>query len=210
MSGKLKTFRLALAALFAMFAFGVSAQTVKGTVKDANGEPVIGATVQEQGTKNVAVTDLDGNYTLKLSGGQQLQFSYIGMKAQSVDAKGKSVVNVTLEDEATALDDLVVIGYGTVKKRDLTGAVTSVSAEDIGQIPVTSPPQRVRPTPTSKSASAEAAHCRRTTPLCTSSTASPLRASATSPRRKSRASTCSRTLRQPPSTVHAVRTVSSS
>ena len=58
------------------------------------------------------------------------------MKAQSVDAKGKSVVNVTLEDEATALDDLVVIGYGTVKKRDLTGAVTSVSAEDIGQIPV--------------------------------------------------------------------------
>ena len=136
MSGKLKTFRLALAALFAMFAFSVSAQTVKGTVKDANGEPVIGATVQEQGTKNVAVTDLDGNYTLKLSGGQQLQFSYIGMKTQSVDAKGKSVVNVTLEDEATALDDLVVIGYGTVKKRDLTGAVTSVSAEDIGQIPV--------------------------------------------------------------------------
>ena len=60
-----------------MFAFSVSAQTVKGTVKDANGEPVIGATVQEQGTKNVAVTDLDGNYTLKLSGGQQLQFSYI-------------------------------------------------------------------------------------------------------------------------------------
>lgn len=119
-----------------MFAFGVSAQTVKGTVKDASGEPVIGATVQEQGTKNVAVTDLDGNFSIKLSGGQQLQFSYIGMKTQTVDAKGKSVVNVTLEDEATALDDLVVIGYGTVKKRDLTGAVTSVSAEDIGQIPV--------------------------------------------------------------------------
>ena len=136
MYGKLKTFRLALAALFALFAIGVSAQTVKGTVKDANGEPVIGATVQEQGTKNVAVTDLDGNYTLKLSGGQQLQFSYIGMKTQSVDAKGKTVVNVTLEDESTALDDVVVIGYGTVKKRDLTGAVTSVSAEQIGQIPV--------------------------------------------------------------------------
>ncbi len=136
MSGNLKTFRLALVALFAMFAFGVSAQTVKGTVKDATGEPVIGATVQEQGTKNVAVTDLDGNYSIKLSGGNQLQFTYIGMKTQTVDAKGKSVVNVTLEDEATALDDLVVIGYGTVKKRDLTGAVTSVSAEDIGQIPV--------------------------------------------------------------------------
>ena len=196
-----------------MFAFGVSAQTVKGTVKDANGEPVIGATVQEQGTKNVAVTDLDGNYTLKLSGGQQLQFSYIGMKAQSVDAKGKSVVNVTLEDEATALDDLVVIGYGTVKKRDLTGAVTSVSAEDIGQIPVSNVSEAltgkmagVNITTTEGSPDADI----KIRVRGGGSTASPLRASATSPRRKSRASTCSRTLRQPPSTVRAVRTVSSS
>lgn len=136
MSGNLKTFRLALVVLFTLIVGGISAQTVKGTVKDANGEPVIGATVQEQGTKNVAVTDLDGNYSIKTTGGNKLQFSYIGMKTQTVDASGKTVVNVTLEDEATALDDLVVIGYGAVKKRDLTGAVTSVSAEDIGQIPV--------------------------------------------------------------------------
>ena len=204
MSGKFKTFRLALAALFAMFAFGVSAQTVKGTVKDANGEPVIGATVQEQGTKNVAVTDLDGNYTLKLSGGQQLQFSYIGMKAQSVDAKGKSVVNVTLEDEATALDDLVVIGYGTVKKRDLTGAVTSVSAEDIGQIPVSNVSEAltgkmagVNITTTEGSPDADI-KIRVRGGGSLSQDNSPLYI------------VDGRTLRQPPSTVRAVRTVSSS
>ena len=138
MSGKLKTFRLVLVALFAMFAFGVSAQTVKGTVKDANGEAVIGATVQEQGTKNVAVTDLDGNFSIKLTGGQQLQFSYIGMKTQTVDAKGKSVVNVTLEDEATALEDLVVIGYGSVRRKDLTGSVATVNSEALTAVPVAS------------------------------------------------------------------------
>ena len=136
MSGNFKVFRLALMVLFTFFVGSLSAQTVKGTVKDANGEPVIGATVQEQGTKNVAVTDLDGNFSIKLSGNNQLQFSYIGMKTKTVDAKGKSVLNVSLEDEATALDDVVVIGYGTVKRRDLTGSVTSVNAEQIGQIPV--------------------------------------------------------------------------
>ena len=136
MSGNLKTFRLALVALFTLIVGSLSAQTVKGTVKDASGEPIIGATVQEKGTKNVAVTDLDGNFEIKTSGSNELQFSYIGMKPQTVNVAGKSSVTVTMEDEATALDDLVVIGYGTVRKHDLTGAVTSVSAEDIGQIPV--------------------------------------------------------------------------
>ncbi|MBM6675078.1 TonB-dependent receptor plug domain-containing protein, partial [Marseilla massiliensis] len=123
-------------ALFTLIVGSLSAQTIKGNVKDSNGEAVIGATVQEKGTKNVAVTDLDGNFEIKTSGSNELQFSYIGMKPQTVNVAGKSSVTVTMEDEATALDDLVVIGYGTVRKRDLTGAVTSVSAEDIGQIPV--------------------------------------------------------------------------
>ena len=136
MSGKLKTFRLALVVLFTLIVGGLSAQTVKGTVKDASGEAVIGATVQEAGTKNATVTDIDGNYTIKLTGNNKLQFSYIGMKQQTIDPAGRTVVNVTMEDESTTLDDLVVIGYGVVKKRDLTGAVTSVSAEDIGQVPV--------------------------------------------------------------------------
>lgn len=136
MSGNFKTFRIALVVLFTFIVGGLYAQTVKGTVKDTNGEAIIGATVQEIGTKNVAVTDLDGNFTIKLSGGDKLQISYIGMKSKTVNVAGKSNVNVVMEDEATALDDLVVIGYGTVRKRDLTGAVTSVSSEQIGQIPV--------------------------------------------------------------------------
>ncbi len=139
MSGKLKTFRLALAALFAMFAFSVSAQTIKGNVKDANGEPVIGATVLEQGTKNNAtVTDLDGNFSIKLTGNNPLQISYIGMKTQVVETAGKSTVNVTLEDEATALEDLVVIGYGSVRRKDLTGSVATVNSEALTAVPVAS------------------------------------------------------------------------
>ena len=138
MSGNLKVFRLALVVLFTLVVGGVSAQTVKGTVKDAKGEPVIGATVQEQGTKNVAVTDLDGNFSIKLSGNNQVSFSYIGMKTLVVDAKGKSVLNVTLEDEATALDDLVVIGYGSVRRKDLTGSVATVNSEALAAVPVAS------------------------------------------------------------------------
>lgn len=136
MFGNSKIFRLAMLALSVLLAGNLSAQTVKGTVTDSGGEPVIGATVQEQGTKNVAVTDLDGNFTIKLTGDNPLQISYIGMKTTTVSTKGKTTVAVTLEDEATALDDLVVIGYGSVRKRDLTSAVTSVNAEQIGNTPV--------------------------------------------------------------------------
>ena len=136
MSGNLKTFRTVLLALFAFMATSLSAQTIKGNVKDSGGEPIIGASVKEVGTKNVAVTDLDGNFTINVSNGKELQFTYIGMKTKTVKIAGKSVINVTMEDEATALDDVVVIGYGTVKKKDLTGAVTSVNAKQIENIPV--------------------------------------------------------------------------
>lgn len=78
MSGNLKTFRIVLLVLFTFVVSGLSAQTVKGNVKDTNGEPIIGVTVQEKGTKNVAVTDLDGNFSIKTTGDGQLQFSYIG------------------------------------------------------------------------------------------------------------------------------------
>ncbi len=108
-------------------------------MKDANGEPVIGATVLEQGTKNNAtVTDLDGNFSIKLTGNNPLQISYIGMKTQVVETAGKSTVNVTLEDEATALEDLVVIGYGSVRRKDLTGSVATVNSEALTAVPVAS------------------------------------------------------------------------
>ena len=135
----LKTFRLALLALFTIFVTSLSAQTIKGNVKDSNGEPVIGATVLEKGTKNNAtVTDIDGNFSLKLTGNNPLQISYIGMKTLTVNTSGKSTINVTLEDEATNLEDLVVIGYGSVRRKDLTGSVATVSSEALAAVPVAS------------------------------------------------------------------------
>ena len=114
-----------------------SAQTVKGTVKDATGEAIIGATVQEKGGKGGAVTDLDGNFSINLTGDGQLTISYVGMKTQTVNAKGKSEINVVLEDEAASLNEVVVIGYGTARKKDLTGAVTTVKGSDLAKVPVT-------------------------------------------------------------------------
>ena len=136
MSGNLKTLRVALLCLFALMGVSLSAQTVKGNVKDSSGEPVIGATVQEKGTKNIVATDLDGNFSISLTSGKQLQISYIGMKTKTVSVAGKTSVNVTMEDEATGLNDVVVIGYGTVRKKDLTGSVASVSAKEIANLPV--------------------------------------------------------------------------
>ncbi len=136
MSGKLKTLRIALLVLFTVMVGSLSAQTVKGNVKDANGEPIIGATVSEKGTKNLAVTDIDGNFTIKMTGKNPIVVSYIGMKAKTVAVAGKSSVDVVLEEEATTLNDVVVIGYGTVKKKDLTGSVASVSAKDLANLPV--------------------------------------------------------------------------
>lgn len=100
--------------------------TVKGVVKDANGEPIIGASVIEKGNaKNGTVTDLDGNYTLKVKRGAILTISYIGFISQ--ETKGG---NVILEEDLKSLNEVVVIGYGTQKKADVTSAVVSVKAED--------------------------------------------------------------------------------
>lgn len=139
MSGNLKTFRLALLVLFTLFVGSLSAQTIKGNVKDSNGEPVIGATVLEKGTKNNAtVTDIDGNFSIKLTGNNPLQISYIGMKTKTVETAGKSTINIKLEDETTNLEDLVVIGYGSVRRKDLTGSVATVNSEALAAVPVAS------------------------------------------------------------------------
>lgn len=100
--------------------------TVKGVVKDANGEAIIGASVIEKGNaKNGTVTDIDGNYTLKVKRGATLTISYIGFISQ--ETKGG---NVILEEDLKSLSEVVVIGYGTQKKADVTSAVVSVKAED--------------------------------------------------------------------------------
>ena len=136
MSGKLKFFRLALLLAFTMLVGNISAQTVKGTVTDSSGEPIIGATVMETGTQNGVVTDLDGNFTLQNVKGKTLTISYIGMKTQTVTLDGRSNYALVLEDEASTLNDVVVIGYGTARKKDLTGSVATVKGQDLVKVPV--------------------------------------------------------------------------
>ena len=114
----------------------ISAQTVKVTVTDETGEPVIGASVLEQGSQNGGITDIDGVFNLSLKKGNQIVVSYIGMKTQTVDAKGKTAINVVLKDDATGLEEVVVIGYGSVRKKDITGSVATVNSEAIQAVPV--------------------------------------------------------------------------
>lgn len=139
MSDNLKHFRMALLAILLFVAGAVQAQTVKGNVTDDAGEPIIGATVMEQGvTGNGTVTDIDGNFTLQLKGkSKKVNVSYVGMKTQSVDAS-KGQVSVKLEDEATSLNDVVVIGYGSVKRKDITGSVATVDNKSLTEVPVAS------------------------------------------------------------------------
>lgn len=138
---KKKNMRSLLLILFAAISAQISAQTltVKGNVKDTNGEPVIGASVVEkENTSNGTITDLDGNFSLKIDGKKTIVISYIGMKTQEIAILGRKVINVTMSDDSKALDEVVVIGYGSVNKRDLTGSVASVSAKDIATVPVSS------------------------------------------------------------------------
>lgn len=102
---------------------------VKGTVVDEFGEPLMGVTIKIVGTTNGSITDLDGKFSLNAAPGASLEFSYIGYKTQVV--KASAVMNVKLEPDSKVMDEVVVIGYGTQKKRDLTGAITSVKSEDI-------------------------------------------------------------------------------
>ena len=125
-----------MALLLSVFCFVAYAQkTVTGTVVDATGEPMIGVSVMVDGTTNGGVTDFDGNFTIKnVPDNGVLKFSYIGFKDQKVSVAGKESIKVTLEEDATGLEEIVVVGYGTMKKKDLTGAVASVKQGDIAQV----------------------------------------------------------------------------
>lgn len=131
MQGHLKTLRFGLVLLFCFLVGSISAQSVSGNVVDEQGEAVIGATVMEKGTKNATVTDFDGNFTIKLGERKVLVISYIGMVTQEVNVAGKSNVKVVMKEDATTLQDIVVVGYGTMKKTDLTGSVSSIETEKL-------------------------------------------------------------------------------
>ena len=122
-----------LLSLVLMFVATIAyAQTViTGTVVDSAGEPVIGATVMEKGTSNGAVTDFDGNFKLKVAAGKTLVFSYIGYEKQEVAAQAG--MKVTMKDDAQTLNEVVVTGYTTQRKADLTGAISTVSIEEMAK-----------------------------------------------------------------------------
>jgi len=136
MIAQLKSMRSAVLMAFCLLAGVLQAQNVKINVKDATGEAVIGASVIEQGTRNGGITDFDGNIILK-STGKPVVISYVGMKSKTIKVDGKTQINVVLEDDNTTLNDVVVIGYGTARKKDLTGAVSTVKGADLVKVPVT-------------------------------------------------------------------------
>ena len=129
-----KNVRSALVVVLLFFAAAVQAQTINGNVSDVNGDPVIGATVMEKGTNNGTVTDMDGNFIINLKKSGDLNISYVGMQTKTVATKGTTTVNVVLDDDNTTLNDVVVVGYGTMKKKDLTGSVASVKAESLAKV----------------------------------------------------------------------------
>ena len=139
MSVKFKSiFRTALIMCLLLVVGNLSAQTTaKGTVTDQTGEPVIGATVVEKGNpKNAAVTDFDGNFTLKLQNGKTVVISYIGMVTQEVTAGPD--MQIKLLDDNASLEEVVVVGYTSKARKDLTGSVGSVSGAKLAAVPVSS------------------------------------------------------------------------
>ena len=108
---------------------------VSGTVKDVNGEPIIGATIMEEGTTNGTITDFDGNFVLEVADGAELDISYIGYQTQKLQAKSGKALAVTLKEDLETLDEVVVVGYGTQKKVSVTGAMASTKGSDLAKVP---------------------------------------------------------------------------
>lgn len=112
---------------------------VKGKVIDSQGNPVIGATIRPQGSPGGTITDVDGNFEVEAPANGMLEISYIGYKTQMVNVGGKRQLEVTMEENVNDLNETVVIGYGTMKKRDLTGSITSIKGEKMTDITVPQP-----------------------------------------------------------------------
>ena len=134
---------LILLAVFGMSVGALAQQiTVNGVVQDTQGEPIIGANILVKGTANGTITDLGGNFQLTTDADAILVISYIGYVSQEVPAQ--PVMNVTLREDAEQLDEVVVIGYGSVKKNDLSGSVVAIKAEDMNKGAVTSPQELIQ------------------------------------------------------------------
>ena len=124
--------------LLCLFPLGALAQSlVRGTVNDEAGEPVIGATVKVLGTNEGAITDFNGNFSVKAASNATLSISYVGYETQEVRVGGRSNIAITLVEDANTLEDVVVIGYGTQKKKLVTGATVQVKGEELAKVNTT-------------------------------------------------------------------------
>lgn len=124
----------------------VWAQTiqVKGTVTDKSGMTIIGANVLEKGTTNGIITDFNGDFTLTVSANATLEISYVGYLKKEISVNGQSHINIILEEDNEMLEEVVVIGYGTMKKSDMTGAVSSVDTDELAKRTTTSPAEALQ------------------------------------------------------------------
>ena len=124
--------------ILCIFAVCAQAQTVSGVVKDASGDAIIGATVRVSGTNTGTVTDSKGHYSITASRGSVLTVSYIGYLTKQVRLSGENVVDIVLQEDNTTLNDVVVVGYGTQKKKLVTGATVQVKGDEIAKLNTTS------------------------------------------------------------------------
>jgi TonB-linked SusC/RagA family outer membrane protein len=133
-----------LLSLFAVVAISITAQVtvVKGTVQDQSGEPLIGVTVMAKGTTNGTMTDIDGRFSLSVAkSNATLVFTYVGMETQEIALSGRTNIDVTMREDASTLDEVVVVGYGTQRRSDITGSVASLSEDQMRQSIVTNADQ---------------------------------------------------------------------
>ncbi|MBM6759363.1 SusC/RagA family TonB-linked outer membrane protein [Bacteroides mediterraneensis] len=142
-NARLRPFVLFMALFLMNVSWAFAQLTVTGRVQSKSGEPLIGVNVVEKGTTNGTVTDLDGNYSLQVAKGKTLVFSYIGFITQENVVKNARM-NVTLVEDTETLEEVVVIGYGSMQRKDVTSSITSVKAEDLNVGVVTSPAQMLQ------------------------------------------------------------------
>lgn len=142
--GKRFSVILLLLCLSLFTVYGQGKKNIKGLVTDEKNEPLIGVSVVEVGTSNGTITDVDGKFEINVSSNSTLKFSYIGYNVLEKKIGTQTVMNVVLTEAASELDEVVVVGYGTVKKRDLTGSVTSVDSEKLLQSPALSAAEAIQ------------------------------------------------------------------
>jgi hypothetical protein len=134
MNQKIKRASIALSLGLVCTATFAQQRQITGTVKDASGEPMIGVTIDADG-QVAAVTDMDGRFTIKdAKPGTKLTISYVGYSDQSFTVGNKSTFDVVMKEDNQQLDEVVVVGYGTMKKKDLTGSVASIKSDDIKNV----------------------------------------------------------------------------